>query len=279
MAVVWTVVSVVLSILLGWGLTLVGLNPPDFKRARFLCRISFISFAAWTVYWLYRTEADLKTRILTAIGVVLCSAIWFPICFIYIGNRERVFQSTRKDADPQEAIEAPPPASPRVPPILKVSLKFTPREETSRQNIALIIRNIGGSDASHVHINDFHVHQSTIRFPILASPIESTKATKPIRPYVVEAAESQRWDIALAMYNGTYGVHKGRTNDGYDYQGAATFYDQDGLQYEVLWIFTFYPHRFRQRELYHDTETPGEEREETGPYLIVSDATAQQIRS
>jgi hypothetical protein len=80
MAVAWTVVSVLLALLLGWGLTLVGLNPPDFKTARLVCRISFVSFALWTVYWLVQATADLETRISTAIGVVLCSALFFPIC-------------------------------------------------------------------------------------------------------------------------------------------------------------------------------------------------------
>jgi hypothetical protein len=273
----WTVVSVVLSVILGWGLTLVGLNPPDFKTARLLCRISFVSFAIWTVYWLYKTEANLETRIFTAVGVVLCSAIFFPMCFIFIGARERL--STPPQVAEQEAIEAPPPASPKIPPILKVALKFSTREDSKRQNIALIIRNIGGSTASNVHIHDFHVHQSTIRFAILSSPVDPAKASKPIRPYCVEAAEAQRWDIALAMYNGTYGVHKHETNDAYDYQGAATFYAEDGVQYEVLWIFRFYPFRFKRAELSEDTETPAEEREETGPYLTVSDATARQVSS
>ena len=87
------------------------------------------------------------------------------------------------------------------------------------------------------------------------------------------APESQTWDMGLAMYNETYALYGKRANDAHDFQGAATFYDPDGIKYEAQWIYTFYPSRFKQAELNPDDETPRDEREEIGAYLTVSDTT------
>jgi hypothetical protein len=35
----------------------------------------------------------------------------------------------------------------------------------------------------------------------------------------------------------------GSVNEAHDFQGAATFYDPDGIKYESQWIYTFYPYR------------------------------------
>jgi hypothetical protein len=146
-----------------------------------------------------------------------------------------------------------------------------PREDSKRKTVAIIIRNTGGSDALHFHIKDIQVFQSRVRFSAQISLVAAGKASKPIKPHVVEFPDSKSWDIASAMLEGSSNVHGSRTNQAYDYQGSATFYDTDGIKYDARWIYTFYPFRFMQTELNPDDETTEEEREEIGPYLTVSD--------
>jgi hypothetical protein len=176
--------------------------------------------------------------------------------------------------------KAPAPSestAPKIPPILKVSIKILPINDSGRDQITLVIRNTGGSPALHIQLNDIHVFQTRIRFfddiPLLAP----STATKPLKPFVVEFPDSKKRDMALAMYEATYGVQGNRSGEAYDYQGGATFYDDQGKKFAAGWIYTFYPFRYKRSQLSPDDDTPTEERGEVGPYLTVSDVGISEI--
>src|SRR6266566_5013687 len=69
----WTVVGAVVTLLVGVGFTLVGLNPPEFKAAR-ACFIASASFlGGMEVVWYVQTGYSFWWRV--AIGTLICLVI------------------------------------------------------------------------------------------------------------------------------------------------------------------------------------------------------------
>jgi hypothetical protein len=161
------------------------------------------------------------------------------------------------------------PSRPNIPAILKVSVKLVRIEDSRRDQVTIILRNAGGSLALHVQFNDINLSKTCIRFFDDIPQLDPGTATKPIKPYVLEYPDSKKRDMALAMFDASYGVHGTRTNEAYDYQGGATFFDAQGTQYQANWIYTFYPFRFKHNQL-DDPNLVADRIEEIGPYLTVS---------
>jgi hypothetical protein len=283
MAIIWGIVGVVVPFIIGIGLGFLGLTPPAFRTSRWLIWIAFAVLTGWTLWWYLFTAADLRTKIYTLIGIGVANVAGLPCTMIFIGHREKLttIQPVPEQSDESSSIDMvadPGPAPAKIPAILKVAIKLLPVEDSNRKIVAIILRNTGGMDALHLHIEDIHVFQTRIRFSEDIAVLAAGTATKPIRPIVVEFPASKNRDMALAMFEATYKLRGRQTNDAYDYQGVGSFYDAEGSKYEARWIYTFYPFRFKRTEL-PDEETVADDEEEVSPYLTVSDVGIGKVPS
>jgi hypothetical protein len=280
MVVAWTVISVLLAVLLGWGLTLIGLNPPDFKNARLLCRISFASFAGWTVIWLALTKADAMTRIDTVIGVCLCSAIAFPICFNYIGRRERgenpaqtlamVPVAPTADLEPKRDEEdlTVKDSDPR----LMVEVKVL--DDTGFPLIGIVLTNVGGAEAHGISVGPVPAHNHFINFPENIPVLGPGQSTQPIVPKVSDAGTLQINDMVGAMMK-IWDNPTGVRGELLVFPAWAVYSDFRENKFRASWHFILRPYLYQILTTMYDNDKRGALR--VGPYLTVQKITTERF--
>ena len=267
---------------MGIGLALLGYTPPDFRNGRRLTWTAFLILSGWTLIWVILTQADTRTKVYTLLGIGVINVFGLPIAMTYIGNRELSYITpalpvTEHEPPPFTPTVEPPLTPPRIPVILKASLKFTKREDEP-DRISLVLRNTGGSDALHLHIKDMPVFQKTIRFSETVDVLAAGKATAPLTPTVAEYSQAHAHEVGKAFYEATHpGTSQIDRAKAFDYQAEASFFDVDGDEFKARWVFRFFPYIYRHVVVIRDPDMLADAEEEYGPYLIVTDVHIAKI--
>jgi hypothetical protein len=149
------------------------------------------------------------------------------------------------------------------PAIITVELK-TVAFEIDITGLVIVLTNRGGSEARHIQVEDVHVAAHTVRFSGSIESLKPGASSVPQIPCVIEFKERNNHEIGEAMYQGIISKTWG-PNERYDYQGGAHFYDVNGRKWQASWIFTFFPHRYKEY-----VDAPPDDRDDLEPYLTVS---------
>jgi len=105
MAIAWSVVGVVCSLLVGVGVNMLSLSPPDFRNARICFWAAFSVLGAMDVYWACQTTWPLPQQLIVTIPVGLVVMIGLPLMLHWVKKREElllpraVVATTPVDAD------------------------------------------------------------------------------------------------------------------------------------------------------------------------------------
>jgi hypothetical protein len=149
------------------------------------------------------------------------------------------------------------------PAIISVELK-TVAFEIDVTGLVIVLTNRGGSEARHIQVDDVHLAAHTVRFSGSIESLKPGTSSLPQIPCVIEFKERNSHEIGEAMYQGIISKTWG-PNERYDYQGGAHFYDVNGRKWQASWIFTFFPHRYKEY-----ADAPPDDRDDLEPYLTVS---------
>ncbi len=94
-AILWTVVGVVVGILLGIGVSALGLTPPEYKFARFCFWASAVCLGVTDILWHLETEWRWWFQLPIGIAVCLLILIVLPFGLRYVRNKEARSRPTK----------------------------------------------------------------------------------------------------------------------------------------------------------------------------------------
>src|ERR1700735_4273919 len=88
MEIVWGVVSVVVSVLVGAGFSVMGLSPPEFKLAKLFFGLSAFSLGVTDLIWHVETTRPVWWQV--TVGGMVWSAVLvgFPLTWSWINKRQ-----------------------------------------------------------------------------------------------------------------------------------------------------------------------------------------------
>jgi hypothetical protein len=94
--ILWTAVGIIVPVLVGWGASMMGLNPPEFKVARWCFWLSALILAAMTTYWLTTTDQPIAIRIVVGVLVGALIFVGLPETLRWVTAREMAAQPKDK---------------------------------------------------------------------------------------------------------------------------------------------------------------------------------------
>lgn len=224
------------------------------------------------------TKADPTERIFTVIGVALCSAIAFPVCFNYIGRRER-------GERPETGLALSSPPDPVLAPTDDLTFKDSdPRllieikvldESGIGPLIGIVLTNVGASEAQGISLGSFTSGKHLITFPENISMLGPGKSTHPIVPRVSEFGPLQMSDMIAAMMK-SWDSPDGNVSQLIFFPAWAVYSDYRENKFRASWHFIFHPFLYQNwLHLREQVDTAPAAR--IGPYLTVSKITTERF--
>lgn len=277
----WTVVGVLVPILLGWSFGMLGLATPDFRNARILCRISFLVLTVWTLIWEFVTQAGRANRVWVMVGVGAANAVIFPLYILYIGRREKAHLAipVSPEAVPQENPESSDSrlqvtlSDPR----LLVSVDQLKKDgEGFASAIGVVLKNVGGSEAHNVRLDDMLLTQKVIEFPVNIPALAIGESTHPIAGRITAYGPLQMFDIARAMME-EWDHQKKALADVIPCPASATYTNFAGNKFKASWNFEFHPFVYRSWAQRVHKHTENFLPDTLGPYITVSAVLTERV--
>lgn len=115
MEIAWTIIGIVVPVLIGVGLSMIGLNPPEFKIARGCFWVSAIMLGGMNTVWDIKTDLPAWWRILAGALIWILIGVGLPEGLRWVTRRER------REVPPKTTDEKPPTLAttkPETPPTL-----------------------------------------------------------------------------------------------------------------------------------------------------------------
>lgn len=126
MGIAWTLVGIIVPILIGLGATMLGLNPPDFRAARFCFWLSASLLGGMTAVWV--SQRPNLWRAAAGVATVISISVGLPLSLRWVKKREDAICHT----------PAPTPDAP-LPNPLKIEISAVPHKESDAPHLGMRI--------------------------------------------------------------------------------------------------------------------------------------------
>lgn len=92
----WTIIGVIFGIVIGAGVGMLGLTPPEFIMARACLLISAVMLGTMSLVWQFHTSQPTWWRISAGVALWLCIGIGLPESMRWVSRRQSIFEKPPK---------------------------------------------------------------------------------------------------------------------------------------------------------------------------------------